>query len=183
MRQKALNRKVLRRADAGVDSITVNGLPPGGISGPIAIVSPMATFEAPNRIHIDNGNEIGFASDATPAPDTDLNNSFVYTLGGAAPFVIPAPLVPPDSAHAAGRKITFTIVYTNGTKATTFAGGADGYQFAPGGIGPTLLDFTTLLAALPGGTSIIKLGFEYANGFNAGATPPWVCVALAGYWV
>jgi hypothetical protein len=183
MKLKELNRKVLRRADAGVDSVTVNGQPPGGVSGPIDIISPMASFVAPNDIHIDNANEIAFPTDALTAPDTEINTGFVYTLGGAGPFVIPAP-VAPTSAKAPGRKITITLVFPNGVAGVqpiTFAGGANGYQFANvAGVGPFLADFTALVAACPAGTnSVIKVGFEYTP---QGLTSPWVAVAMAGYY-
>jgi len=184
MKRDSFKRSNARRADSGVDSVTVNGQPPGGASGPIAIVSPMASFEAPNIVHIDQANEIGFPTDdVSTAPDTEINTGFVFTLGGAGPFVIPAP-VAPTGLKAPGRKITITLVFPNGVagvQPVTFAGGANGYQFANvAGIGPFLADFTALIAACPAGTnSVVKIGFEYTP---QGLTSPWVAVAMAGYW-
>lgn len=178
MRRDSFKRSNARRADSGVDSITVNGLPAGGVSGPVSIVSPMALFVTPNIIRIDNGNEKALPDPFVSADiNTELNNSFLFfKTGVTAVPAPPAPLMP----FANGRKITFTIS-SLGAGAITWTGGLNGYSFANvAGIGPFQADFDALIAAMPIGATV-KIGFEYV-GNGALAVSSWVCVALAGYW-
>lgn len=177
----------MRRADAGVDTISVNGANP--ISGPVDIESPMASFVSPNIIRIDNSNEFNGLALAMPIAsasiNTELNNSFRFDSDGAGPYTIAAPLVP-TSANAQGRKITFALHYPNGGvgfQPVIFdTASANGYQFAdPSGIGPTLADFNGLQASLPGFECFLLIGFEY-HSLLTGIVRPWVCCALSGWY-
>jgi hypothetical protein len=183
----------MRRADAGVDTISVNGSPSGGAAGPIDIESNMAQFVAPNVVRIDNGNTKSGLNTATVTQadlDTELNNSFFFEWADGA-VVIPAPKVPTANPYFLGRKITYTFVYEGANPANTFsfAGGQDGYMFADttlatGGVGPFLTDFNSLIAGIvaDGRSLAFKIGFEYVSGSFKLFTSNWVCVALAGPW-
>lgn len=192
MKRNAINRAVMRRADAGVDTLTVNGQPPGGMSGNVSLVSNMAQYVAPNTIRIDNGNTKANLNTATVVQadlDTELFNSFFFEWDDGA-VVIPAPKVPTANPYFLGRKITYTFVYEGSNPANTFAfaGGQDGYQFADtvagGGVGPFLADFNSMIAGIvaDGRSLAFKVGFEYVSGSFKLFTSNWVCVALAGPW-
>lgn len=183
MRRSQLYRDSLRRADTGVDSIEVNDQPPGGITGPVEIVSPMAEFIAPNIIRIDNGN----SKDLPAAPvsadiNTDLNTAFRIAKLAAAATVIPIPQAPANLAQAEDRKITFEV-RCRGVDGdiVTWTGGAGGYLFANAlsEVGVTQAQFDALLAAADTtDNAIIKIGFSYCERLNR-----WLAVALAGWFV
>jgi hypothetical protein len=194
-----MTRAQMRRADAGVDSITVNGQPPGGASGPLSLEGPLVTYVAPNRILVENGltNTLGGAtltSGIVQADlNTDLNNSFEFNTGnGAGPFTIPAPAIPLQGFATAAaarpyvrnRKITFTIVFGVAAPVINWNATVDGYQWANtargGSIGPFLADWTALCASAQVG-DVVKVGFEYYAVANANSR--WVAVALAGLFL
>jgi len=192
MKQDALNRAIMRRADAdgGVDSISVNGGTP--ITGPVDIESDMASFVAPNIIRIDNANtKIGLVTNTVTQADldTELNNAFFIDWEPGA-VMFPPPKVPTAVGFSLGRKITYTFVYegVGGADSITFDNSADGYQFSQpavaGAVGPFLTDVNALIAGIvadPGHRSLaFKIGFEYVGGAFKAFTSNWVCVALAG---
>lgn len=196
MKQDSLIRPVMRRADAGVDSITVNGQPSGGATGPLNLVSPMASFLAPNTIQINNGFTNTLAGKTLTSGivqndlDTDFNNEFQFGTGaGPGPFTIPKPKIPlaQQATFAAGtpyvrnRKLTFHIIIQAAGLSISWDNSVDGYQFAnnarAGAVGPFLADWNALLAGAQV-NDVLKVGFEYnpSSLFN----PRWECVALAG---
>lgn len=176
MKRNSLVRPVMRRADAGVDTISVNGGTP--ISGPVALFSPMATQSGQN-IFVDNANRKVLGAAPVQADiNTDVNNAFfIPKLTGALVMPIPAvPLV----GQIEFRKVTFSIISRgNAADTVTFTGGAGGYNFAnnarAGALGPFLADFNSLLAGMANGDMIL-IGFEYHTALAA----PWLCVALSG---
>lgn len=178
----------MRRADAGVDTVSVNGGP--AVGGSLSILSPMATFIAPSTIRVDNGNEFNGSAFAPPIAsaqiDTELHNSFRFDISGAGPFTIAPPLAVTAGVNAQGRKITFALHWPNGGvgfQPVIFdTASAGGYQFAdPTGIGPTLADFNGLQASLPGFECFLLIGFEY-HSLLTGIVRPWVCCALSGWY-
>jgi len=187
MRRSQFERDAIRRSGvqnliSGVTSIETNGQPPGGASGALKILSPMAEFVAPDTIRIDNGN----SKDLPAAPvsadiDTDVNTAFkVAKIAGAA-TAIPIPNAPASLPQAEDRKITFEILFRGtGTDTVTFTGGAGGYEFAnaASNFGITLAQFNELVAAAAGtNDAAIKVGFSYSERLNK-----WCCVALAGWF-
>jgi hypothetical protein len=182
VKRDSLIRPIMRRADSGVDTISVNGGPP--VSGPIVINSPMATLISPNTVRLDNSNtkSIGTAP-VTNDIDTEVNNGFFVFAQGNLTIPIPKAPTAPNS-KSEGRKITFTIKIDTGVLpiTITWAGGATGYQWAnpgrAGAVGPFVTDFNALVAGAAQ-NDFIKIGFEFTT-FGAPAGGNWFAVALAG---
>lgn len=180
MKRASMNRAVVRRADAGVDSLSVNGGTP--LTGDVSIRSPMATEQTtPPTIFIDNANrKVLTLAPVTADINTDLNNAFSFPQL-AGPLVVPVPQAPAVGSFEF-RKITFSIISRgNPADTVTFTGGANGFNFPvpsrPGAVGPFLTDLNAVLAGMQN-NDMLLVGFEFHSAQSV--TGPWLFVAMSG---